>query len=170
MRLDAALRRRVRRFGFGYATAMQLSIGDPFRLVYTSGNEHNPGDPVGSVALTIDGDGTVSVVNRSRGVERQWSGTTERSVIERILGHLQEAGFPAVPPHRIPPGSSLRRISIESAGATSSNFPTEWNAGATMAGYREAYQLLDSIVTEVTERQLKILGQPITGLVRPSAG
>jgi hypothetical protein len=149
---------------------MELTLGEPFRLVYQSGNEHNPGDAIGLVVLTIEGDGGVRIDNRARGglIEAHFQGTTDRSVIERILGHLREGGYPEVPRHAIPAGSALRTISIQSGTEESHCFPTAWHGVDALPGYREAYQLLDSIVTEVSRGKLELTGNPLTGVARPS--
>lgn len=148
---------------------MPPAVTDPFRLTYRSGNEHNPGDRTGLVVLAITGDGAVTVKQRARGgaIRNEWTGTTDRGVIERVLEHLALAKFPLVPDHRIVAGSTLRTIEIM-AGETQACPPTSWDAVETMPGYREAYRLLDSIITEVTAAALKMLVDPETGIARPS--
>lgn len=139
---------------------MELTVGDAFRLVYQCGSEHNPGDPFGSVTLTITGDGAVSIENKHRGGERTFTGSTTGEVIERVLAHLRTAGFPVVAPHRIPAGSALRNLSIESGGQSEQAPLTGYHAVRTMPGYAEAYQMLDSIVTIVSKNALEIVPSP----------
>lgn len=140
--------------------SMELTLKDGFRLVCQSGSEQNPSDPFGSVTLTITGEGTVSVTNQHRGGKRSFAGTTTRRVIERVLDHLRTAGFPAVARHRIPPGSALRNLSIESGGQSEQAPPIGYHAVRTMPGYSEAFELLDSIVTIVSNHELEIIPSP----------
>lgn len=139
---------------------MKLTVGDTFRLVYQCGNQHNPGDPFGSVTLTITGDAAVIIENKYRGGERSFTGATTLEVIERLLSHLSAAGFPVVAPHRIPAGSALRNLSIESGGQVEQAPPTGYHAIRQMPGYAEAYQMLDSIVTIVSKNALAIVPSP----------
>lgn len=141
---------------------MELIFREPFRLVYSSGNEHNPTDRAGRVTLEIRGDGSVTVENVKGGgaYARTFVGATTREVVERILGHLRHAGFPIVPDHPIPAGAALRVLAIEAGGESVHGAPTSWDASDGMPGYREAYRILDSIITAVSEGALKMLVSP----------
>jgi hypothetical protein len=149
---------------------MQLAIGKNFRLRYQSGNENNPGNPVGAVWLTILGDGAVQIEQRALGgkIQRSFAGTTTRDVIERVLGHLREGGFPDVPKHRIPMGATLRTLTVESGGETAQTLPTSWSAVDAMPGYREAYQLLDSITTLASGGALEMIPSPTPDVAAPA--
>lgn len=142
---------------------MTLALAEPFRLLYQSGNEHDMRDAFGLIILAIDGHGQLTIEQRARNgmIKNHWSGTTERAVIERVLAHLHEGGYPTVPDHKIPRGARLRSIAIESGGDSTHTYPTEWSAVNTMAGYREAYQLLDSMIMQVTANGLKMRVDPV---------
>lgn len=180
--MHAAFLRRRRGRGALCATArkpaggrtlpvVHLAPAPDLRVVYQSGNAHNPGDPVGAVALTITADGAVQIEHTAPGgaVERAFTGTTTLAVIERILEHLTAAGFPSVPAHRIPAGASLRNLYVECGGQSAHAAPTAWNAVVNLPGYREAYQLLDSITTLVSGGALTIVAQPEAGVAVPAA-
>ena len=150
---------------------MNLSLGEPFRLFYQSGNEHDVRDSFGLIVLAIDGNFGVAIDQRARNgmIENHWSGSTDRGVVERVLSHLQAAGYPTVPDHKIPRGARLRSIAIESGTDSTHTYPTEWTAVNAMPGYREAYQLLDSIVMQVTAGALKMRVDPVDEIVGRAA-
>jgi hypothetical protein len=151
---------------------MKLGIGEPFRLFYQSGNEHDMRDAFGLILLEIDGGGQIAIEQRARNgmIKNHWKGATDRAVIERVLSHLGAAGYPTVPDHQIPRGARLRSIAIESGAETTHTYPTEWTAADAMPGYREAYQLLDSIIMQVTSGALKMRVDPLDELVARAPG
>jgi hypothetical protein len=102
------------------------------------------------------------------GKTRAWTGTVERAALARFVDGLNGAGFPVVPPHRIPPGT-VRTIVVRSAGQEHSTYPTAWHEAKKMAGYGEVYKLLDSIIAELTSNAIPAEGGGETGLVRDAA-
>jgi hypothetical protein len=150
---------------------MPLAIVEPFRLIYQSGNEYDMGDTFGLIVLVIDNAFQLAIDQRARNgqIVNHWNGTTDRAVVERLLGHLDAAGYPKVPDHRIPAGARLRSIAIESAGESTHTYPTEWEAVDHMPGYSEAYQILDTMIMQTTSGKLKMTIEPFPGGVgRPA--
>ena len=144
-----------------------MHIEAPFRLVYTFGDEFVPTHRYGRVVAQLFEDGRMFVDNVFRGAfTKSFEGVTERATIERILAHLDEGGFPAVERHRILPGATLRVIVVQSGTAEAHNLPIEWSAGQKMKGYGDAFKLLDSMIAELAEGAITMVGAPSSGLVR----
>lgn len=147
---------------------MQVThIEAPFRLVYTFGDELVPTHRFGRIVVQLFDDGRMLLDNVFRGAfTKSFEGTVERATLERILGHLEEGGFPAVERHPIMPGATLRVIVIQSGTEEAHNPPIEWSAGLKMKGYGDAFRLLDSMIAELTEGKTPMVGPPASGLVR----
>lgn len=77
------------------------------------GSEWAPDSPFGVDVLTLDAAGRFQYENRTRGEVRRQSGPLAPRVLLDIDGWLDEAGFPAVPAHSIPPGSALVELAVE---------------------------------------------------------
>jgi hypothetical protein len=144
-----------------------MRIEEPFRLIYTFGNEHVPSHRHGRAVVQIFGDGRVLVDNVFRGAfTRSWEGVTERATIERILHHLEEAGFPATTRHEIVPGATLRVIIVQRGASEEHSLPLEWSAATKMNGYGAAFAILDGLIAELTEGAMPAVAAAETGLVR----
>lgn len=81
-------------------------------IVFQIGSEWAPDSPYGLDVLEIDVDGRFRYENRMRGQVRASSGRVELGTLDVVVDSLREAGFPAVPSHAIPPGSSLIGIQV----------------------------------------------------------
>jgi len=133
---------------------MPLALRDDTRIEYSSGNRNAPGDPFGEVILSLSADGRARIDNRIATLHRVWEGRVAQATLQRALVLLDRAGFPRVAAHPIPAGSSLRVVRITSGGEETRNLPIAWHATSSMPEYREAFQLLDSIVVELSQKTL----------------
>jgi hypothetical protein len=119
---------------------------------YSVGNEHNPGDPWGRSELVIRADGSARLDHHfSRGREpRAWAGHVDAVALGELTAALDRAGFPAVPPApRLPPGSALRRLTVEADG-TSQQALVSWHRAPSLPGYAEAFGLIDAVIQQMS--------------------
>ncbi len=132
-------------------------------LSYQAGNEHNPQDPFGRVALEVDASGDVRLDHHP------WSGGRTRrtarvgaAFLAELAAALDTAGFPAAPQVMPYPGERVRGLTITDGSAR----PGEagWPAGGAdllwydvyeMPGYGRLFRLLDGLAAA--------LGGPDTG-------
>jgi hypothetical protein len=121
---------------------------------YTIGNEHNPGDPFGRIALHIELDGSATLEHFSRNGNGAWEGTVDEATLERFMAALDKAGFPSVPHHIPPAGSALRRLRLDMEGDVESVVMTE-RLGNELDGYKEAFAILDSIAVQLSSGAYK---------------
>jgi hypothetical protein len=135
--------------------AAVLTYSSDLRVVHTSGNEEDPTNPFGRVVVTILGDGEVSVTQSRHGERREWSGRTTRATIDAVLELLNAAFFPRVADHAIPPGST-RDIQVVSGGREYQTPPIAYHAPKTMPAYQLLFQLMDELVTAVTDQAVKV--------------
>jgi hypothetical protein len=145
------------------------SFGDMRHVEYTSGSEYDPGDPFGRCVLVIDGN-DASLEVRHRGVRRSWKGHVSDSTLATIDSQLTAAGYPAVPTHKVPAGSSLRTLTVSSSGE-----PTEdgegpktarmaYHEAARLPGYAEAFELLDGVIVALTAGEVPVVPTPTPGV------
>jgi hypothetical protein len=123
------------------------------RIAYSVGSEQNPGDPFGRSALTIEVDGRARLEQFTRTGHTAWTGAVTAAARDDLWRALQEARFPDVPEHLIPPGSAMRSLTI---GNNSAHIA--YHEAETMAGYRDAFFLLDSIIRQLSEDTVKSVG------------
>lgn len=116
---------------------------------YTIGNEHDPGDPFGRIALHIDLDGSAKLELHSRTGGGAWAGQVAEPVLERFMAALDEAGFPAVPQHAVIPGSAMRRLTLEMEGEVEGVLMPE-SLGNELDGYKDAFAILDSLAVQLS--------------------
>jgi hypothetical protein len=116
---------------------------------YTIGNEHDPGDPFGRIALHIDLDGAAKLEHFSRTGVTTWEGQVEATVLKRIMAALDVAGFPAVPQHSVIPGSAIRRLSVQLDGEVQGVLMPD-SLGSELDGYKEAFAILDALAVQLT--------------------
>lgn len=133
------------------------AVATPLR--YTTGSAHSPGDPFGLTDLTIGDGGAATLDVHHRGTVRSWSGTVGPATVERIQAHLAEAGFPAVEPHPLPAGSSLRTLQ-RGDGDHAEVARIAFHAARKMAGYGEAFALLDALVVALTGGEVPVIPNP----------
>lgn len=134
-------------------------------LTYASGAEAAPGDPFGRNILTLRGDGSLDLENRWYTRRRNFQGRVALEVLDRVLAALRAGKFPETPPHRIPPGSSLRTVHVKNGTLEGYTLPIEWHAGAKMPGLGDAFKLLDSIVRQASVDEIRATADFVPGLV-----
>ncbi|HUJ62873.1 MAG TPA: hypothetical protein VLX92_30430 [Kofleriaceae bacterium] len=114
---------------------------------YRVGNEHNPGDPFGRSELVIAGDGEARLDHHGRGSgHRAWTGRIDPAALDRLWIALELARFPVAPGDDITPGAAIRELRVDDQVVL-----IEWHTGAKLAGYRDAFGLLDAIVRQLSE-------------------
>ena len=119
---------------------------------YSVGNEHNPGDPWGRSELVIRADGSARLDHHfSRGREpRAWAGHVDAAALGELTAALDRAGFPAVPPAQpLPPGSALRRLTVEADGTVQQAL-VSWHRAPSLPGYAEAFGLIDAVIRQLS--------------------
>jgi len=119
---------------------------------YSVGNEHDPGNPWGRSELVIRADGSARLEHHfSRGREpRAWTGHVDAAALAELTAALDRAGFPAVPPAPpLPPGSTLRRLTMEADGAAQQAL-VSWHRTPSLPGYAEAFGLIDAVIRQLS--------------------
>ncbi|HUJ61891.1 MAG TPA: hypothetical protein VLX92_25475 [Kofleriaceae bacterium] len=117
------------------------------RLEYRVGEEQNPGNPFGRSTLVIEPDGSARLDHVTRGgaAKHAWTAKVDPAVVERLWAALDAASFPAMPPHPVPAGSTIRVLI-----AGKDTVSLEWFATAKLDGYRDAFPLLDTIIRQIS--------------------
>jgi hypothetical protein len=120
-------------------------------LRYSVGNEHDPGDPWGRSELVVRHDGTARLEHyfSRTAVVGAWTGRVDTAALQALWSALRQAGFPAAPTTLLPPGTSPRRLTVESDTGSESAMVGYHQAGS-LPGYREAFDLLDAIVRQLS--------------------
>lgn len=126
-----------------------MSAAPITRIVYAAGNEHSPSNPWGRAELAIEASGAARLDQRQAGQHRAWTGTVDAGAVERLHTALLQAGFPTVPPHPVPGGATIRSLSVM-RGDTSDSAMIAWHS-AKKIGYGEVFEILDSIVRQLSE-------------------
>lgn len=126
------------------------ALGLPASVSYGAGNEHNPGDPFGRFALTVSAAGDAELEQHRRGREpRTWTGRMDVGQLREVWSALRLGGFPEAPRHPLPAGATMRRVAVASVDGEQRVAMVEWNAGATLDGYRVAFELLDDFILKL---------------------
>ena len=125
------------------------------QIAYGVGNEHDPGDPYGRNELVIEVDGRARLDHYTRGGHSAWAGKVGSHDLDGIWGALEQAGFPLVPKHFVPPGSTIRSLSV-GVGAERQSAYVTWDATPTLPGYNAAFGILDSIVRQLRDEAVKL--------------
>ncbi len=136
-------------------------------LTYCSGSASSPTDPFGQNTLELRGDGVATLENLFHGDRTVWTGVISPSTVDELGQVLEQAAFPKVPPHRIPAGSSLREVTLSAKGETLST-AIAWHAPhevAEMAQYKHLFEILDSLVYQVSESTMQATSNFLPGLV-----
>jgi hypothetical protein len=81
-------------------------------LTFRVGSEWAPDAYFGLDALQLRTDGTFEFEHRQRGEAQMATGAVAPVVLREVEQWLRAAGFPAVPPHDIPPGSGLVELVV----------------------------------------------------------
>lgn len=122
--------------------------GEVATLTYTSGSEWSPTDPFGRCVLVIRADGGARLDRTQRGQTGAWQGRVPSAILGEVLLDLFRAGFPEVAAYLIPPGST--RYDIQLRSGTTQTATIHSYVSRQMPGYREAIQLLDGIVRQLS--------------------
>jgi hypothetical protein len=121
-------------------------------LRYSVGNEHNPSDPWGRSELVIHADGSARLDHYfSRGLPPgAWAGQVDAAALREMLAALGQAGFPAVPPAGpLPPGATVRRLTMEADGASRQAL-VSWHRTPALPGYAAAFDLIDAVIRQLS--------------------
>lgn len=129
------------------------------RIYYSVGSEHNPGDPFGRSELVIDIDGQARLDQFTRAGHSAWTGSVAASALDRLWGALEEADFPAMPRHPVPGGSAIRDLNV--GGPDGKSAYIAYQAADNLPGYNVAFQILDTVIRQLSEDTVKVV--PITG-------
>ncbi len=134
-----------------YAVIPISRLRQGLTIHYGTGNENAPGDPFGRTDLTIGPDGSARLDHRHIGQHRAWTGVIDDAVLQRLHAALERSAFPQVDQHPIPPGSALRTLVVESPESGRSGVHVAWHAAKDLAGYDELFEILDSLVRQMSE-------------------
>ena len=128
-------------------------------LTYTSGSEWSPEDRFGRCVLVIRADGGARLDRNQRGQASAWQGRVPPAILGEVLLDLFRAGFPEVPHSMIPPGSGRYDIQLRS-GPTRQTATVHGYVYRQMPGYREAIELLDAIVRQLSLDAIRVGPRP----------
>lgn len=112
-------------------------------LIIKFGSEWAPDSRTGLHVLRLGADGRFEYENRQRGEEKKSSGSLEPGVLREVDQWLGASGFPAVPAHNIPPGSSLVELAVE-RDAGSETARMDYFAALKFPGYADLVRSLKS--------------------------
>ena len=127
----------------------RTAIDPSTALWFTIGNEFNPGDPFGRVALTIDDQDRVTLEHYSRQGNATYTAELGDGVLDEIRQALADGGFPQVPQHQVPAGAAIRQLELVTDGEPVSASMYD-DFGKTFDGYRDAFAILDSLTLQLT--------------------
>lgn len=118
---------------------------------YSAGSENNPGNPWGRSELVIAPDGSARLDHY---ISRQpkagsWTGRVDPAALDVLWAALERAGFPAVPAFQPVAGATLRVLAVEH-DATKAQALVDWHQAASLAGYAEAFDVLDGVVRQLS--------------------
>jgi hypothetical protein len=144
----------------------------PRRLDYNAGLENAPGDPFGRTELSLEPDGSARLTHKHVGEVRTWTAKVDVTTLQTLWDALERGGFPTIPPHRIPGGSAMRTL-VAHVGDAQQTGHVAWNSAKDLAGYSDAFPILDSIVRQISEDTVQAapntLPPCVTDIVRSSA-
>jgi hypothetical protein len=122
---------------------------------YTLGNEFDPGDPFGRIALTVAGDGAAELQLHSRNGGGSWTGEVADGVFEQVRSDLVRGDFPKVPPHPVPAGSAMRQLELASDDHEPQYAMLTERLGRELDGYQQAFATLDSLAVQLSSGAYK---------------
>src|SRR5438105_5174539 len=98
------------------------------RVLYSVGIVTNAGNPFGRSELAIEPDGAARLVHypRGGGPGQTWTARVAAAALDALWSGLERAGFPRVPQHAIPGGSTMRHLGVEAPGAAKQTASIEW--------------------------------------------
>lgn len=119
-------------------------------LFFSTGNEHNPGDPFGRIMLDIEPDGAAKLEHFSRTGNGLWTGRMDPAELQRLLAAMERGGFPTRPPHPMPvPGTLMFELELD-AGSGPQMLMMPFDEGAKVEGYAEALEILQTFARELS--------------------
>lgn len=141
------------------------------RIHYRVGNENSPGDPWGRSMLYIEADGAARLEQFEFDRVTTWTGKVATSALDRLWGAIAEAGFPVVPPHMPPAGSSTRVLQIGSEPGSAVAY-VAYHFANQLPGYSTAFLILDTIIRQLSENMVQAVPESapiVDGVTRVSA-
>jgi hypothetical protein len=124
------------------------------RIYYQVGSEHNPGDPFGRSDLVIETDGRAQLDQYTRAGHSVWIGKVAASALDTFWAALEQAGFPQFPHHPVPGGSAIRDLNV--GGPERKSAYIAYHAAESMPGYDVAFQVLDTIIRQLSEDTVRV--------------
>jgi hypothetical protein len=121
------------------------------RILYSVGNENNPGNPFGRSELVIEPDGVARLEHHFSRVRRVdgWTGRVDAVALGGVWAGLDQAGFPATPTSPFPPGSTLRSLTVETDGVRQQT-TVDWHGAPKLPGYAEVFDVLDGVIRQLS--------------------
>jgi hypothetical protein len=120
---------------------------------YRTGNEHNPSDPFGRSELVLHAGGSARLDHYFSRKRRTgaWTGQVDAAAVDALFAALEEAGFPAPPGPggALPPGSTLRTLTVE-AGGVSQEVSLAWHHTPAHPGYGVAFDIVDGVIRQLS--------------------
>lgn len=129
------------------------------RIRYVTGNPEAPDDPFGRMVLVLEPTGLVRLGNWHRGGVRAWGGSVALGVMDAVLEHLRDGGFPAGPRSITP--SAVFTLTVESNPPQS----VTDSVHSSNESYRSALKLLHGVIRQLSEGQLAVGPAPAEMLV-----
>jgi hypothetical protein len=123
------------------------------RISYVAGNKENPSDPWGRSSLTIELDGTARLEQDTLGGLFVFTGQVLPSALEQFWSALDLSGFPEVPEHFTPAGSTSRHLTI--GESLTPRLPVDSHAVMKMPGYAPAFSVIDAIIRQLSLEMVK---------------
>lgn len=113
-------------------------------IAYGVGNEHNPVDPFGRIALDISEAGAATLRHVSRTGQRAWTATVRPDVLESLRAAIGASGFPQVEREVPLPDSEVRSLTVGPYRAE------VWPRAAGQPSYEVVFHTLDAIADEMS--------------------
>lgn len=115
------------------------------RIRYDTGNPEAPDDPFGRRLLIVDRSGLARLGNWHRGGTRAWGGTVTLELMDEVLEHLAEGGFPDWRPHSVTPGG-IYTLTVDA----DRSYTAMDSIHTSNAEFKIALQLLDGVVRQLS--------------------
>lgn len=120
-------------------------------IMYSVGDENDPGDPWGRSRLVVQADGSARLDHVFSRVPTAgaWTGRVDEAALEALSVALRQAGFPATPDTPRIPGAAPRQLTVEADGV-SQHAIIGYREASSLPGYAEAFDLLDAICRQLS--------------------
>ena len=136
------------------------------RLSYGIGNEHNPADSFGRNRLVIETDGRARLDKFTRADRFAWTGTVMAGVLDSLWSALERAGFPSFPCSKVPALGRMHSLSIGPGPASAKSVSIYIGARAAIAGYDEAFTIIDAIIRQMSDDTSESSARKVEGVAR----